>query len=174
MYYLTLSSFLTAMKRCPNPDYIYHGSVSVDEFSKVHYASYSCDRGHELRGQSRRDCDLLTGEWDGPAPFCEACKLPTIPITTIQPWDIMLNYSTHYVKHMSTVDILEILPMEQWMSLKGLNYMQLFGTHVMKDSHTMDQGLEHVDLMADGVGQPLLVKVRHYLKYHIWWYNIKQ
>ena len=37
--------------------------------------------------------------------------------------------------------------------------MQLFGTHVMKDSYSMDQGLEHVDLMADGVGQPLLVKV---------------
>ena len=32
----------------------------------------------------------------------------------------------------------------------------------------MDQGIEHVDLMADGVGQPLLVKVRH-LAYHIWW-----
>ena len=33
----------------------------------------------------------------------------------------------------------------------------------------MEQGIEHVNLTADGVGQPLLVKVRHYLKYHIWW-----
>ena len=33
----------------------------------------------------------------------------------------------------------------------------------------MDHGIEHVDLMADGVEQPLLVKVRHYSKYHIWW-----
>ena len=52
-----------------------------------------------------------------------------------------------------------MLPMEQWMSLKVLNHVQLFGTHVMKDSYVMDQGLEHVDMMADGVGQPLLVKV---------------
>ena len=165
IYYLTLSSFLAAIKRCPNPEDIDHGSVRV--FGS--YAWYRCDRGHALRGQSMRYCDLLTGEWEEPAPTCEGCELTTIPITIIQPWDIMLIHSAHYVQHLSTVDILETLSMEQWMSLKGLNYMQLFGTHVMKDSYAMDQGLEHVDLMADGVGQPLLVKVRHYLKYHMWW-----
>ena len=174
IYYLTLSSFLAAIKRCPNPEDFDRGSVSVVDsirYFRELYARYSCDRGHALRGQSRRDCDLFTGEWEGPAPTCEECKLPTIPITTIQPWDNMLIHSAHYVQHLSTVDILETLSMEQWMSLKGLNYMQLFGTHVIKDSYVMDQGLEHVDLMADGVGQPLLVKVRrrHYLKYHMWW-----
>ena len=45
----------------------------------------------------------------------------------------MLNYPTQYIQHLLTVDILEMLPMEQWMSQKGLNYMQLLGTHVMKE-----------------------------------------
>ena len=74
----------------------------------------------------------------------------------------MLIYSTHHVQHLSTVDILEMLPMEQWMSQMGLILVQLFGTNVMKDSYVMDHGLEYADLMADGVGQPLFVKVRHY------------
>ena len=87
IYYLTLSSFLPAIKRCPNPEDIDHGSVSV--FGS--YARYGCDRGHALRGQSRRDCDLLTGEWDGPAPTCEDCKLPTIPINIIHPWCCILS-----------------------------------------------------------------------------------
>ena len=52
--------------------------------------------------------------------------------------------------------------MEQWMSQMGLILVQLFGTNVMKDSYVMDHGLEYADLMADGVGQPLFVKVRHY------------
>ena len=165
-----MSLTVAAMKRCPNPEDIIHGSARVvDSIRYFHelYARYSCDRGHALRGQKRRNCDLFTGEWQGPAPTCEECKLLTIPISTIQLWDIMLIYSTHYVQHLSTVDILEMLPMEQWMSLKGLIVVQLLGTHVMRDSCEMDQGIEHVDLMADGVGQPLLVKVRHYLKYHI-------
>ena len=156
------------MKKCPNPGDINHGSVRVVDYIRYFrelYVRYSCDRSHVLRGQSRRNCDLLTGEWEGPAPTCEECKLPTI--TTVPPWDIMLIYSTHYVQYYSTVDILEMLPMEQWIYQMGLNFMQLFSTHVMKDSYSMDQGLEHVDLMTDGVGQPLLVKVRHYLKYHI-------
>ena len=158
----------TVLKTCPQPD-IEHGSVEVTRFSTWHFARYTCDVGYEMRGRWYRDCDLFTGEWEGTAPTCEECKLPTIPINIIQPWDIMLIHSTHYVQHLSTVDILETLPMEQWMSLKGLNYMQLFGTHVIKDSYTMDQGLEHVDLMADGVRQPLLVEVGHYLKYNMWW-----
>ena len=115
------------MKKCPNPEDIDHGSVRVVDYIRYFhelYARYRCDRGHTLRGQSRRNCDLLTGEWDGTAPTCEECKLPTIPITTIQPWDIMLINSTHYIQHLSTVDILEMLPKEEWMSLKELNYMQ--------------------------------------------------
>ena len=68
-------------------------------------------------------------------------------------------YSTHYLQHLSTVDILEMLPMEQWMSQKGLIVVQQLDIHVMKNSYAMDHGLEDVDLMADGVGQPLLVKV---------------
>ena len=161
------------MKKCPNPEDIEHGSVIVFEslgYFHHFYARYSCDIGHVLRGQSRRNCDHLTGEWQGPAPTCEECKPTTISITImIQPWDIMLIHFTHYIQHLSTVDILEMLPMEQWMSQKGLNYMQLLGTNVMKDSYAMDHGLDHADLMADGVGQPLLVKVRHYSKYHMWW-----
>ena len=160
------------MKKCTNPGDFNHQSVRVVDrirYFREFYARYSCGKGHALRGQSRRDCDLFTGEWEGPAPTCEECKLTNIPITTVQPWDIMLIHSTHYIQHLSTVDILEMLQMEQWMSLKGLILVQLLGTHVMKDSYSMDQGLEHVDLMADGVGQPLLVKVRHYLKYRIWW-----
>ena len=154
---------------CPDLEDIENGSVRVTRYYTIYYARYTCDVGYVRNGSWYRDCDLSTGEWDGTAPTCEECKLPIIPITTIQLWDIMLIYSTHYVQHLLTVDILEMLPMEQWMSLKGLNYVQLFGPHVIKDSYVMDQGLEHVDLMADGVGQPLLVKVRHYLKYHIWW-----
>ena len=171
IYYLTLSSFLVAIKRCPNPEDIDHGSVTVVEFRHLPqlFVRYRCDSGHVLRGQSRRDCDLFTGEWEGPPPTCEECKLPTITITTIQPWDITLIHSAHYVQHLSTVDILEMLPMEQWLYMKGLNYMHLLRTYVMKDSYAMEHGLKHVDLMADGVGQPLLVKVRHHLKYHIWW-----
>ena len=70
---------MAAIKKCPNPEDIDHGSVRVVDrigFSTHQlYASYGCDRGHELRGQSRRNCDLFTGEWDGPAPTCEECKL---------------------------------------------------------------------------------------------------
>ena len=65
------------MKRCPNPEDIDHGSVTVADrirYNRQLYVSYSCDIGHVLRGQSRRDCDLLTGEWDGTAPTCEECK----------------------------------------------------------------------------------------------------
>ena len=112
-----------AIRVCPNPEDIDHGSVGAvykSRFSGELYARYSCDRGHALRGQIERKCDQLIGEWEGPVPICEECKLPTIPITTIQPWDIMLTYSTHYIQHLLTVDILEMLPMEQWMSLKGL------------------------------------------------------
>ena len=85
------------MKKCPNPGDFNHGSVRVVDrirYFRELYVRYSCDRGHALRGQSRRNCDLLTGKWGGPAPTCEECKLPTIPITTIQPWDIILIYST--------------------------------------------------------------------------------
>ena len=76
---------MVAIKKCPNPEDIDHGSVRVTDWFSALYARYSCDVGHALRGQSRRDCDLLTGEWQGPAPTCEECKLSTIPITTIQP-----------------------------------------------------------------------------------------
>ena len=113
----------TVLKTCPQPD-IEHGSVEVIRFSTWQSAYYTCDVGYEMRGSWYRDCDLFTGEWDGTAPTCEECKLPTIPITTIQPWDIMLINSTHYIQHLSTVDILEMLPKEEWMSLKELNYMQ--------------------------------------------------
>ena len=132
--HMTLSSFLAEMKRCSNPEDIDNGSVRVVDGIRLIrelIAWYSCDRGHALRGPRIRECDLLTGEWEGPAPTCEECKLPTIPITTLQQWDIMLTYSTHYVQHLSTVDILKMLPMEQWMSLF---LVQLLGTHVMKDS----------------------------------------
>ena len=88
---ITLSLILAAIKRCPYPEHIDHGLVSEGglHVTNVQYARYSCDRGYALRGQSRRDCDLLTGEWEGPAPTCEECKLPTIPITTIQPHGIL-------------------------------------------------------------------------------------
>ena len=158
---------MVAIKKCPNPEDIEHGSVIVLESIRyfqhnIIYARYRCDIGHVLRGQSRRDCDLFTGEWEGTAPTCEECKPTTISITImIQPWDIILIHFTHYIQHLSTVDILEMLPMEQWMSLKGPNYVQLQITHVIKDSYPMEHSLEHVDLMVDGVGQPLLVKVRH-------------
>ena len=75
---------MAAKKKCPNPEDINHGSVSVTDWFSELYASYSCDRGHALKGQSRRNCDLFTGEWQGPAPTCEECKLPTIPMPTIQ------------------------------------------------------------------------------------------
>ena len=164
IYYLILSLIVAAIQRCPNPEDIDRGSVRVVDIIRFYhrlYASYSCEIGHELEGQSRRNCDLFTGEWEGPAPTCEECKLISIQLTTIELWKIVFIYSTHYIQHLSTVDILEMLPMEQWMSQKGLNYVQLLGTHVMKDSYTLDHGLEHVDLMAGGVGQPLFVKVRH-------------
>ena len=76
--HLTWSSFPAAIKRCPNPEDIDHGSVRVIDSTR--YSSpklnawYSCDRGYALSGQSRRDCDLLTGEWEGPAPTCEQGK----------------------------------------------------------------------------------------------------
>ena len=89
---LLWSLIVKVMKKCPNPEHIDHGSVrvvySIRYFRQL-YASYSCDRGHALRGQSRRNCDLLTGEWEGPAPTCQECKLTTIPITTIQPHGIL-------------------------------------------------------------------------------------
>ena len=69
---------MAAMKKCPNPEDINNGSVGVVDITRYVrqlYARYSCDRGHELRGQSRRNCDLFTGEWEGPAPTCEECKL---------------------------------------------------------------------------------------------------
>ena len=69
---------MAAIKKCHNPEDIDHGSVRVVDsirYFRELYARYSCDRGHALRGQSRRDCDLLTGEWDGTAPTCEECKL---------------------------------------------------------------------------------------------------
>ena len=121
---------------CPELEDIENGSVEVTRYSRTYYyASYTCDVGYQRNGSWYRDCDLFTGEWDGTAPTCVECKLSTIPITTIQPLIIiMLIYSTHYLQHLSIVDILEMLPMEQWMSLKGLNYVQLLGTHVMKDS----------------------------------------
>ena len=67
---------MAAMKRCPNPEDINHGRVivNIDRYSRQLYAWYSCDRGHALRGQSGRYCDLLTGEWEGTAPTCEKCK----------------------------------------------------------------------------------------------------
>ena len=98
---------MVAIKRCPNPGDIDHGSVrvvdSIRYYNELH-ARYSCDRGHALRGQSRRNCDLFTGQWEGPAPMCEEGKLSTIPKTAIQPWDIMLIYSTVQLN----VDILEM------------------------------------------------------------------
>ena len=89
IYNNTLSLIVAAIKKCPNPEDIDHGSVGVVDSIRYIYANYSCDRGHTLREQSRRYCDLLTEEWEGPAPTCEECKLTTIPI--VPPWDIMFN-----------------------------------------------------------------------------------
>ena len=65
------------MKKCPNPEDIDHGSVGVTSSmtSRHQQAWYRCDRGYVLRGQSGRDCDHLTGEWEGSAPTCEKCQL---------------------------------------------------------------------------------------------------
>ena len=41
----------------------------------LYEARYTCDVGYEMRGWLYRDCDRLTGEWDGTAPTCEECKL---------------------------------------------------------------------------------------------------
>ena len=79
-----MSLFVAAIKKCPNPEDIDHGSVRVADSTR--YSSpkltawYSCEIGHTMRGLSWRYCDLLTGEWERPAPTCEECKLPTIPI----------------------------------------------------------------------------------------------
>ena len=102
MYYLTLSLIAAAITRCPNPEDIDHGSVRVVDYIRIYnelYASYSCEIGHALRGQSRRNCNFLTGEWEGQAPTCEKCELP---ITTIQPWDITINL--FHTLHIASVD----------------------------------------------------------------------
>ena len=64
----------TELKTCPKLD-IKHGSVEVRTETFSSYATYTCDVGYEMRGWWYRDCDLLTGEWDGTAPTCEECKL---------------------------------------------------------------------------------------------------
>ena len=64
----------TVPKTCPQPD-IEHGSVEVSQSYNWYYARYTCNVGFEMRGGLQRDCNLLTGEWDGTAPTCEECKL---------------------------------------------------------------------------------------------------
>ena len=65
----------TVPKPCTQPE-VEHGSVEVIRFSTSRtIARYTCDAGYERRGQSYRDCDFLTGEWEGTAPTCEECKL---------------------------------------------------------------------------------------------------
>ena len=44
-----------------------------------------------MRGQSRRYCDFLTGEWEGVAPMCEECEWLTCFKLTALAWVIPSN-----------------------------------------------------------------------------------
>ena len=84
------------------------------------YATYGCNPGYNLSGSSIRECDVSRGQWVGPAPTCEECELSMCLKLTVL---LLVIPSTVLVRlqQMWIVDILGMLNMEQWMSLKELN-----------------------------------------------------
>ncbi|XP_077864038.1 sushi, von Willebrand factor type A, EGF and pentraxin domain-containing protein 1-like, partial [Saccoglossus kowalevskii] len=62
---------------CQQPDAVENAIVSSNGHSYKHKISYRCDIGHQLIGDSEREC-LADGSWSGEAPLCQimSCGLP--------------------------------------------------------------------------------------------------
>ena len=56
---------------CPNLPNPQNGQVSQQGNKPGNRASYTCNSGYELIGQSTRTCQS-NGEWSGVAPTCES------------------------------------------------------------------------------------------------------
>ena len=50
-----------------------NGKVDFDETTVSEVATYSCDRGYTLEGDSRRTCQS-NGRWSGDEPVCESMR----------------------------------------------------------------------------------------------------
>ena len=55
---------------CGDLDEPENGEVSLTGTTLGSKATYSCDDGYVLEGESRRDCQS-NGKWSGKAPTCE-------------------------------------------------------------------------------------------------------
>ena len=67
----TISSISFAIVQCPNLPDPQNGRVSQRGNKPGDRASYTCNSGYELVGQSSRTCQN-NGQWSGDAPTCES------------------------------------------------------------------------------------------------------
>ncbi|XP_069986362.1 uncharacterized protein [Penaeus vannamei] len=84
--------------QCPPPGHVSHGFIEVANFRGVYgygtVATYSCNPGYVLQGNSTRTCDH-SGKWTLEPPSCQAVTCGPPPVFANARYTL-LNGSTHW------------------------------------------------------------------------------
>ena len=62
--------FSSSLVDCPNLMKPPNGSIDIPSLTQGSTATYTCDKGYELKGNSTRTCDS-TAMWTGNEPMCQ-------------------------------------------------------------------------------------------------------
>ena len=73
-FQLFIIFILSSKVQCDHLDDLDYGVIKHEGLYVGHKATYTCDYGYKLVGESVRKC-LYSGYWSGVAPVCKKSKL---------------------------------------------------------------------------------------------------
>ena len=156
----------TAAVDCRNLDNPTNGRVDFAGTTFGSTATYTCNVGFELQGESTRTCQS-NSQWSGNAPTCECmlvhCALNSLCLIKnhfLNSQCTIISLSSSLTLQLLTVDPSPIPQMGKWIS-QGPFLDQQPGTAVTKGFNSMGRLHESVVLMDSGLGRLLLANVSH-------------